>query len=210
TALLSDPRRSTKTTAVSEAIKEAIRALGIEKGVSVSEDERGTIISLVDSYFFDPGATSLHEEVKPVLAEVGKFVKETNATVYVEGHTDDVEIYRPPIYSNWELSSMRATEVVRFFIKSSAIDPKHLVALGYGPTRPLVPNTSLENRARNRRIDIVLVNAVVQLKKPKVKEPTTLDIIGNDKDIKERIKIFESEREMNTAGEKLKAKGTEE
>jgi len=203
-ALLSDPRRATKTTAVSEAIEEAVKALGIEKGVTVSEDERGTVISLVDSFFFLPGATTLNPQVRPILKEIGDFIRDTNATVHVEGHTDDVEIYRPPIYSNWELSSLRATEVVRFFIKECKIPPTHLAAVGYGPTRPIVPNTTLENRAKNRRVDLVLMNAVVRLKKPKNAEPTTLDIIGDDKEIKERVKAFQSEFESKRPLEKAK------
>ncbi len=197
-ALLSDPRRSTKTTAVSEAIEEAIRALGLEAGVTVSADERGTIISLVDSYFFDPGSTLLNSKIKPTLKEVAEFIVETNANAQVEGHTDNIKVYRPPITSNWALSSLRATEVVEFFV-ANGVSPKHLSAVGYGDTRPLVSNTSVENRSRNRRIDIVLTNAVINMKKSKSKEPTTIDIIGNEHDIKERTKIFEAEREMGRA-----------
>lgn len=210
-ALLSDPRRSTKTTAVSEAIEEAIRALGLEAGVTVSADERGTIISLVDSYFFDPGSTVLNGKIKPTLKEVAEFIIETNANVQVEGHTDDIKVYRPPITSNWALSSLRATEVVEFFI-ANGVSAKHLSAVGYGDTRPLVPNSTLENRARNRRIDIVLTNAVINMKKTKSKEPTTMDIIGDEHDIKERTKIFEAERELGRANDlnkKAKSEGKE-
>lgn len=199
-ALLSDPRRSTKTTAVSEAIEEAVRALGLEAGVTVSADERGTIISLVDSYFFDMGSTVLNAKIKPTLKEVAEFIIETNANVQVEGHTDNIKVNRPPITSNWALSSLRATEVVEFLV-SNGVSPKHLSAVGYGDTRPLVPNTSVENRSRNRRIDIVLTNAVISMKKTKSKEPTTMDIIGNEHDIKERTKIFEAEREMGRAND---------
>ncbi len=199
-ALLSDPRRSTKTTAVSEAIEEAIRALGLEAGVTVSADERGTIISLVDSYFFDPGSTVINDKIKPTLKEVAEFITETNANAQIEGHTDDIKVNRPPITSNWALSSLRATEVVEFLV-SKGVPPKHLSAVGYGDTRPLVPNISIENRSRNRRIDIVLTNAVINMKKNKSKEPTTLDIIGNEHDIKERTKIFEAEREMGRAND---------
>lgn len=199
-ALLSDPRRSTKTTAVSEAIEEAVRALGLEAGVTVSADERGTIISLVDSYFFDMGSTVLNAKIRPTLKEVAEFIIETNANVQVEGHTDNIKVNRPPITSNWALSSLRATEVVEFLV-SNGVSPKHLSAVGYGDTRPLVPNTSVENRSRNRRIDIVLTNAVISMKKTKSKEPTTMDIIGNEHDIKERTKIFEAEREMGRAND---------
>lgn len=200
-ALISDPRRA-KVTAVSEAIEDAVKALGIEKGVTVSEDERGTIISLVDSFFFSSGQTSLNSQVKPILKEIGEFIRETNATVHVEGHTDNIEINKPPINSNWELSALRATEVVRFFIKEAKIPPTHLAAIGYGSTRPIVPNTTVENRDKNRRIDLILTNVVIRLKKPKNAEPTTLDIIGNDKEIKERVKSFQSESEINRPLEK--------
>lgn len=211
-ALLSDPRRSTKTTAVSEAIEEAIRALGLEAGVTVSADERGTIISLVDSYFFDPGSNVINAKIKPTLKEVAEFIIETNANVQVEGHTDDTPDTTPPIVSNWVLSSMRATEVVEFFI-ANGVSAKHLSAVGYGDTRPLVPNSTLENKSRNRRIDIVLTNAVISMKKTKSKEPTTMDIIGDEHDIKERTKIFEAERELGRANDlnkKAKSSGKEE
>jgi len=195
-ALLSDPRRATKTTATSEAVEEAVRAFGLEKGVTVSEDERGTIISLIDSYFFDPGQTVINDRTKPILKEVGQFIKETNGLVHVEGHTDDIKVFRPPIYSNWELSALRATEVVRFFIKENNIPENHLAAVGYGPTKPLVPNINSENRARNRRIDLVLMNGIIRLKQPPIKEPTVLDIIGGDNSIKERVKSFQTQREF--------------
>lgn len=207
-ALLSDPRRSTKTTAVSEAIEEAIRALGLEAGVTVSADERGTVISLVDSYFFEPGSTVINEKVKGTLKEVSNFIIETNANAQIEGHTDDMAYNKAPINSNWGLSAIRATEVVEFFVKNG-VNPKHLSAVGYGDTRPIVPNNTMENKARNRRIDIVLTNAVITLKKDKNKEPTTIDIIGDEKEIKERTKIFETEREMGRANELNKKKAAE-
>ncbi|RYY00557.1 hypothetical protein EON78_00820 [bacterium] len=158
------------------------------------------IISLVDSYFFDMGSTVLNAKIRPTLKEVAEFIIETNANVQVEGHTDNIKVNRPPITSNWALSSLRATEVVEFLV-SNGVSPKHLSAVGYGDTRPLVPNTSVENRSRNRRIDIVLTNAVISMKKTKSKEPTTMDIIGNEHDIKERTKIFEAEREMGRAND---------
>jgi hypothetical protein len=106
---------------------------------------------------------------------------------------------------------IKSNEVVEFFVKNG-VPSKHLSAVGYGDTRPLVANTTLENRARNRRIDIVLTNAVVNVKKSKQKEPTTIDIIGEESEIKERTKIFETERELGRANElnkKAKESGKE-
>jgi chemotaxis protein MotB len=188
-ALLSDPRRSTKTTAVSEAIEEAIRALGLEAGVTVSADERGTVISLVDSYFFEPGSTVINEKVRGTLKEVSNFIIETNANAQIEGHTDDMVYNKPPINSNWGLSAIRATEVVEFFVKNG-VNPKHLSAVGYGDTRPIVANNTMENKARNRRIDIVLTNAVITLKKINLKSLLLLILLGMKKRSKKEQKYL--------------------
>ena len=138
-AILSDPSRSTVTSA-SEAVREAARAFGIDKSVSFSTDERGTIISIVDSVFFDPGDTAIKDRVKILLREVAKFCKDTDSQVVIEGHTDDQDIRTDTIASNWELSALRATEVVRFFIGEVGFDPRKISASAYGDTRPLVPN----------------------------------------------------------------------
>jgi chemotaxis protein MotB len=76
-----------------------------------------------------------------------------NYKVAVEGHTDDLPIYyRFP--SNWELSTARASRVVRYFIEKG-IPPQRFKAVGYADTKPVVPNTSMENRAQNRRVEFV-------------------------------------------------------
>ena len=158
-ALLAAPRTSSETTAVSEAIQAAAKALGLDKGVTVSSDERGTVITLVDTFFFDAGDVDIKPQAQLLLTKVGQFIALTNSSIHVEGHTDDREIHKGLIASNWELSSLRATQVVRFFLRNKNIEPDRMVAVGYGSTRPLMPNDTDEHRARNRRVDIVLVTA---------------------------------------------------
>jgi chemotaxis protein MotB len=183
-SVLSDPSRST-TTAVSEAIMEAAKAFGIDKSVSFSTDERGTIISIVDSLFFDPGANGLKPKIIPLLREVAQFCKDTDAQVVIEGHTDDRKINTPQFPSNWELSALRATEVVRFFIREVGFDSRKISASGYADTRPLVPNINETNRARNRRINIILVNTEVRSQKTESKSLTQLELIERQQKIKE-------------------------
>jgi chemotaxis protein MotB len=80
----------------------------------------------------------------------------TNRQIHVIGHTDDVPIRRRFV-SNWELSTARATAAVRFLQEKAAVDPTRLGALGYGEFHPVAPNTSAEGRAKNRRIEIVVL-----------------------------------------------------
>ena len=75
----------------------------------------------------------------------------------VEGHTDDVPIQTGRYASNWELSTARATTVVTYLLQDAGLAPERLSAAGYGEFHPRAPNTSPENRARNRRVDVVIL-----------------------------------------------------
>ncbi|KIL77808.1 Flagellar motor rotation protein MotB [Bacillus badius] len=76
--------------------------------------------------------------------------------VKVEGHTDNRPIKNAIYPSNWELSSARAGSVIRFFVDDVGLEPDRFIAVGYGDTRPLAPNTSKENMQKNRRVQIII------------------------------------------------------
>jgi chemotaxis protein MotB len=76
--------------------------------------------------------------------------------VRVEGHTDNVSIHTKRFPSNWELSIARAVSVVKHFAEVNQIDPQRLSAVGYGKSRPVAPNDTPSNRAKNRRVEIIL------------------------------------------------------
>lgn len=184
-SLLASPTR-TSTTAVSEAIKKAAKAFGIDKSVSFSTDERGTVISIVDSVFFNAGETEINNKIKPLLLEVAQFCKDTNAQIVVEGHTDNSPIKKKKLVrNNWELSTLRATNVVKFFIKEVHFKPQKISAMGYADTKPIEPNDSKENRARNRRISIVLVNNLIKTRPITGQALSALDLFERQKKIKE-------------------------
>ncbi|MFQ5454453.1 MAG: flagellar motor protein MotB, partial [Candidatus Zixiibacteriota bacterium] len=84
----------------------------------------------------------------------------------IEGHSDDRPINTLLFPSNWELSTSRATQVVRYFIDNYGLPPNKISALGYGEYRPVKPNNSIENRAKNRRVDIVILTMELSLKEP--------------------------------------------
>jgi chemotaxis protein MotB len=118
-------------------------------------------VNMVDKILFNSGEAAVKPEGEKVLLQVGSALKNIqDKAIRVEGHTDNVPIaggLRERFPSNWELSTARATAVVRYLQDKSGIAPDHLIAAGYGEFRPIAPNTTPEGRAQNRRIEIVLV-----------------------------------------------------
>jgi chemotaxis protein MotB len=125
--------------------------------ISTEINERGLVIHVVESSLFDPGQATLKPEAIAVLDRIAQEVKSIPNQVRVEGHTDDRPIATLRFPSNWELSSARATAVVRYFVTKYQFAPERLSALGFGEYRPLAPNNSEPNRAKNRRVDIVVL-----------------------------------------------------
>lgn len=125
-------------------------------------DERGLVISFMDTLLFDLGRADLRSNALPVLDRVATAIKGSTILVRVEGHTDNLPIATLQYPSNWELSAARAITVTRYFITRHAIEPRRLSATGYGEHRPLMENSTAENRNRNRRVDIVVLRSAVQ------------------------------------------------
>ena len=102
----------------------------------------------------------MKEQGKTALAEIAKVLKPMKDRHFeVAGHTDDVAIQSPRYPSNWELSTARAVTVTKLLVEKG-VDPKELSAAGYGEFAPVAENASAEGRAKNRRIEIVLLPAV--------------------------------------------------
>lgn len=134
------------------------RQLGARK-VQIRKEARGLVVSLLtDNLLFDLGDTRLKPELREVLGKIaGVLKKHPRHDIAVEGHTDDLPIRSAKIPSNWELSALRATEVVKYLVMHEGLDPARLSAAGYGEYRPLLPNISEANRRLNRRVDIVIL-----------------------------------------------------
>jgi len=127
---------------------EALRS----KTISVYKDARGTILSMSD-ILFETGKADLKQELKENLAEIAGILKNllTDATVIVEGHTDNVG----KADANLKLSQQRAGEVVKYLI-GRGVDKKRLKSVGYGLTKPVADNNTEEGRAKNRRVELVI------------------------------------------------------
>lgn len=115
---------------------------------------------------FESGKADLTEHAKEVIDKIVPVFLKVPNDIVVEGHTDNDRVIagKTPFASNWELSSARATNVVKYLIEQKSIPPNRLAAIGYGEYRPIVPNDTIQGKARNRRV-VFLVKLTKQEKK---------------------------------------------
>lgn len=146
----------------SKTYEDLVRTLKteIESGeIEISSRGERLSVNVSEKVLFPSGSSRIQASGRSVLAKVVPILKQTRGKeILVEGHTDNIPISGPlrrKFPTNWELSTARATEVVRFF-ETGGIDPAQLVALGFGPNRPITDNATPQARQRNRRIEIVL------------------------------------------------------
>jgi chemotaxis protein MotB len=134
-------------------------APAIKQGkVSIELERRGLVISIREAGSFPSGSADLPPETRAMLAEIAEPLREVGNFVRIEGHTDDTPIHTSRFSSNWELSTARATAVVALLIQELRLAPERLSAAGYSQYHPRAANDSAESRARNRRVDIVILN----------------------------------------------------
>lgn len=149
--LLDDTKKTIET-----SLKDQIAAQEIEV---VEVDDKLKVVFL-DKILFDTGSVEINPGGKKLLKLLAGLLRENNEQdIVVEGHTDDVSlsaVLRERFPSNWELSTARASAVVRFFQQEGGIQPKRLAARGYSYYRPVAPNDTEKGRQQNRRIEIIL------------------------------------------------------
>ncbi len=125
-------------------------------GITLRKDKRGVVLTLSENLLFPSASAEIEKSSMPILKGFANIVKDSNFNIYIEGHTDSLPIRTPSFPSNWDLSIARAVSVVDFLVNYCNINPSRIGAAGYADSMPLVPNTSEENRQKNRRIEIVL------------------------------------------------------
>jgi chemotaxis protein MotB len=125
----------------------------------ISRDGRGLVVSLPERATFRTGSADVTPEARQLIVRVAAALEPLPNPIRIEGHTDDVPIRTSRYASNWELSTARAAAVVTLLISGEHVQPERLSAAGYGEFHPRAANDSAENRARNRRIDLVIADA---------------------------------------------------
>lgn len=145
---------------IAAELEQAIAQAGIGDSVKIEQDpERGVVLLLTDSLLFDVGKAEILPEGQKILAKLTPLIKSRNKDVLVEGHTDNTPISTGQFPSNWELSTSRATQVLRFFIAPGGIAPERLTAAGYADTHPRegADNATIAGREENRRVEVILI-----------------------------------------------------
>ena len=121
--------------------------------------ERGLVITLANNILFDSGKAEIKKGAYPVLDKIGRIIKKkaSNKNIGIEGHTDN----RPIKYSGWrsnrELSTARANNVYHYLVDKAGLNASKLTTIGYGKHKAIASNNTVEGRAKNRRVEIVIL-----------------------------------------------------
>jgi chemotaxis protein MotB len=129
----------------------------LEQKLSIAMRRDGLVISLREAGFFDSGSAVPHPGTLGILRQIADSIGTTPYDLRVEGHTDNMPIHTSEFDSNWELSSARATRIARLMLDLRAVPAEHLSAAGYAEFHPISSNHTPEGRAKNRRVDLVVV-----------------------------------------------------
>lgn len=152
------------------------RALAAEinrRDIALRVGPEGLVVSLREVGFFDSGSASLKPGSEPTIQHIAQILRERGVALRVEGHTDNVPIHTAQFTSNWELSTARATEMIKVLISRYKFPPQLLSAAGYGEFHPVASNDGADGRRQNRRVDLVIFAA--QTKRNKLNGPGGLD-----------------------------------
>jgi chemotaxis protein MotB len=147
---------------IQQKITTALQALDVDIGIRVTHTDRGAYLSFADGVLFDFGQAAIRTQGYAILDKIAEVIRKLPYSIRVEGHTDNVPIRTKRFPSNWELSTARAVSVLKYFAQTGGIAPRRLSAVGYGESKPLVANDSPQHRAKNRRVEIVLVKEEIK------------------------------------------------
>ena len=173
-------------TKTQEDLEKKLRSELMGGDVSLSMQDRGLVLTVSDKVLFDSGKDSLKNSAESTLGKLADIInKDTKENlIYVEGHTDNVPIHYSSWKSNWELSTARSTGVIHYLAESAGVDPKRLVASGYGEYHPLTSNESNAGRQMNRRVEIVISPKKYTDRKmvaaPKDQPVTAVAVVGGE------------------------------
>ncbi len=131
-------------------------SLGMENEIKVSISEKGLILQLSDKILFEAGQADILPESRRLIEHLGTIIaNHPSYSLRIAGHTDNSPIRTIRYPSNWELSTSRAVNVARYLLDKRIIAADRLLAAGFGEYKPLFPNDTPENRAKNRRVELL-------------------------------------------------------
>ncbi len=168
--ITSNVREFTQLKALKESFEDHLKENNLESQIMVELNRRGLLLRFDDNVLFDSGRAELKLQAKKTLTFIADLLKQNQFSdkfIRVEGHTDSDPIKNSRRFpTNWELSTIRAVNVARFFIEETDMTPENMSVSGYSQYHPVAPNDTTENKAKNRRVDIVILNSNYQKSEP--------------------------------------------
>ncbi len=140
-----------------DAIQKALNVEIMKHEVTMAMRREGLVISLKEMGFFESGSATIRPDSMDAISRLAEVLKQRQEDLRIEGHTDNIPIHNSHFASNWELSTTRATEMIRLLITQFKLPASHLSAAGYGEFHPVSSNDTAPGRAQNRRLDIVIL-----------------------------------------------------
>lgn len=174
-------------------------------GVEVLKTDKGLLIRFNDDYLFDSGSAVLTNAAKIKLDKVGAIIikKFVLHNMRIEGHTDN-QPFKSKIYpSNWELSSARACSIIRYFIDRFSFMPSLFTAVGFADTRPVADNNSLGGKAKNRRVEILILKNRFRSQESATNDITKMSKKEQEKLQARRINIINRIQSLSDSAKKL-------
>jgi chemotaxis protein MotB len=156
----------TDLAALQNELREALRKEIALHEVALHRETDGLVVSLQDFGFFDSGSATIKPESLSALDRIASILAIRTYRLRIEGHTDNIPIHTAQMASNWELSTARATALVRVLIIGHSFAPERLSAAGYAEYHPVASNSTAQGRAQNRRVDIVILSAPAPVATP--------------------------------------------
>lgn len=151
-------------------IKSTVEAYLVKQGahnkVTLEITRRGLIVSLKEAGFFNSGQATIKPEAYELINTIAEVMTQYNNPLRLEGHTDNLPISTGQFPSNWELSTARATNGLKYLLTHFEVDANKISATGYAEFRPIADNSTVEGRAKNRRVDLVMMSSEAEHGEP--------------------------------------------
>lgn len=143
---------------IQKEIDDYIQQNNLADTLDTKLSDEGLLITILTDVSFDSGSAQVKKEGKDIAREIARFLHtDPPHEIVISGHADDRPMYNEEFKSNWELSVMRAVNFMALLLDNEQLDPEKFSAKGYGEYKPIVPNTSEENRAKNRRVEVLIL-----------------------------------------------------
>jgi len=148
---------------IQDSVDEYIAVNALEKQFATKLTDEGLLVTIRDSILFDTGKAEVNPEYRQIAEDISDLlVFDPPRNVVITGHTDNIPIASSEFASNWELSVMRSVNFLKILVRDNSIDPLYFSAKGYGEFKPVASNDTIEGRAKNRRVEVLIQPRVLE------------------------------------------------